>query len=346
MQYRYTLDKSPKKYICPKCHKKTFVRVIDITTGDLAPDSFGRCDRETNCGYMEIPKSDGTTVSAPDYTPPPPKPTTYHLYELLSATAKGYKENNFIQFLKTLFTPEQVKEAIQRYLIGTSKKWNGATVFWQIDDQQRIRGGKIMQYNPNTGKRIKTLEGKPLITWVHSELKLKDFNLSQCLFGLHTVNEVGNKTVAIVESEKTAIIMSLFKPEYAWLATGAKNGFKLQLLKSIKNKTIIGFPDKGCFSEWSLTAIELNRNGYNITVSDLLERASDIKQGEDLADAFILADANDKAAPVVEPQQPKRGFNPIELAVHELEQHNPAIRTLINAFDLTDTYGREIRKVV
>ena len=42
----------------------------------------------------------------------------------------------FIQFVKSLFGVDATKEIITKYLIGTSKKWKGATVFWQIDNNQ------------------------------------------------------------------------------------------------------------------------------------------------------------------------------------------------------------------
>jgi hypothetical protein len=40
-----------------------------------------------------------------------------------------------------------------------------------------------MLYNANTGKRIK--EPFNHATWVHSVLKLPEFNLQQCFFGEH-----------------------------------------------------------------------------------------------------------------------------------------------------------------
>lgn len=62
-----------------------------------------------------------------------------------------------------------------------------------------------MAYDPNTGERVKNPYAK--ITWIHQINKQWDFVLQQCLFGLHLIKENKSKTVAIVESEKTAIIM-------------------------------------------------------------------------------------------------------------------------------------------
>ena len=58
----------------------------------------------------------------------------------------------------------------------------GATIFWQVDKQMKIRTGKIILYEPNTGKRVK--DSWPNVTWVHSTIR-QDFGLSQCLYGEH-----------------------------------------------------------------------------------------------------------------------------------------------------------------
>lgn len=62
---------------------------------------------------------------------------------------------------------------------------------------------------------------------------------------MHRVNEDYQKIIAIVESEKTAIIMSLFIPDYIWIATGSNQNLKFELLKPIKKRNVVLFPDKG-----------------------------------------------------------------------------------------------------
>ncbi|WP_255347637.1 DUF6371 domain-containing protein [Flavobacterium sp. ACAM 123] len=73
--------------------------------------------------------------------------------------------------------------------------------------------------------------------------------MNQCLFGLHLINESNQKTIAVVESEKTAVLISVFKPQYTWAATGMKGGFKYENLKPIKEFKIIAFPDKSEFND-------------------------------------------------------------------------------------------------
>jgi hypothetical protein len=227
-QYKHSLEQGSKKYLCPKCSKKTFVRYIETETGSYISEEYGRCDRETNCRYHSSPKAEFTN-SFEVKTIPKPMPS-FHSYELVKASKGYYKQNNFVQFLKTIFSESVLKKLILKYLIGTSKRWNGATIFWQIDNIERIHAGKVLLYTLETGKRHKDKNGKGLIDWVHCYLKrnneLQEFNLSQCLFGLHLINETNSKTIALVKSEKTAIIMSVFKPEYTWLSTGSKSDLK------------------------------------------------------------------------------------------------------------------------
>ena len=64
-----------------------------------------------------------------------------------------------------------------------------------------------MLYSPKTGKRSKEPYHAP--NWVHKVLNLPEFSLQQCFFGEHLLK--GNtKPVAICESEKTAIIASVY----------------------------------------------------------------------------------------------------------------------------------------
>ncbi len=53
--FKYTLDKSSKKLVCPNCGKKRFVLYVDIDTGNYLTDDFGKCDREQNCNYHKAP---------------------------------------------------------------------------------------------------------------------------------------------------------------------------------------------------------------------------------------------------------------------------------------------------
>lgn len=287
--YIYSLDKSSKKFHCPSCGKKRFVRYIDQETRKYLDHEFGRCDREVNCGYFKMPN--GNEATEFKYIPQETIPPTFHDYNLVENSVYIINENNFFNYLASIFGLEVSWQIIQNYKIGTAKYFYNGTIFWQIDQNNKVRGGKIIQYQTN-GHRTKK------INWVHSYLlknrAIKNFILSQCLFGLHLIQKDKNSPIAIVESEKTACIMSVIFPDFLWMASGSLHGFTLDKLRPIKDRKIILYPDtsnpkigKSVHQIWSDYADNFNDLGYEIYVSDLLENFTNDEQkirGFDLAD--------------------------------------------------------------
>lgn len=56
--FRYELDKSSKKFSCPSCGQKRFVKYKDVTTEEYLDDQYGRCDRVNSCGHDVRPKNE------------------------------------------------------------------------------------------------------------------------------------------------------------------------------------------------------------------------------------------------------------------------------------------------
>lgn len=297
---RYTLEpyKGMKtRYHCPQCNHrgKTFARYIDTETGEHIAPEVGRCNRESKCGYHYKPseyfKDNGKPFEPmklrvqPVIRKPEP-PTSYIPAEMLKASLKGYEQNNFVRYLIERIGETDTRKAIERYLIGTSKQFDGGSVvFWQIDALGRIRTGKIMQYEPTTGKRIK--EPKEQVNWVHSLLHVK--NYQQCFFGEHLLKDK-RKPVAIVESEKTAIIASTYFPDFIWLAAGNKQGLTEQKCRALAGRAVTLFPDLKAFDQWKEKAERLSSIA-KFQVSDYLERSAtpeEKEQGLDIADFLYV----------------------------------------------------------
>ncbi|MEX2336350.1 MAG: DUF6371 domain-containing protein [Fulvivirga sp.] len=269
-------------------------------------DDKGYCH---SCDQTFITKVEKEEVEQRPVSPPPPKQVSFIDTTYLDASLKGYDQNNFVQFLINMFGKAKALQAVEDYKIGTSKRWPGATIFWQLDASGKIRSGKIMLYDPSTGKR----QNKN--SWVHSVLKLANFNLNQCLFGAHLIrSEPKNKPVSIVESEKTAIIASILRPDFIWLSNGGKAGLKASKFKFLRNRRVILFPDLtkpgdrfNCFEMWSDFANELTDYipGVTIQVSDYLETWATVEeksQGLDIADYLLKWEwdnvANEANAPI------------------------------------------------
>lgn len=285
------------RHTCPVCGKqRTFARYLDSDTGGHVAANVGRCNREDNCGYHYTPKqyfednpnqSESSTSQKLTYSPKPqqpPKPASFIPPEVFTGSLHGHSGNHFVTYLLSLFGTEITSQLISRYFIGNSKHWPGATVFYQIDTSGRVRAGKIMLYSPDTGKRVK--EPYNHLTWVHSALKLPDYNLQQCFFGEHLLKADTTKPVAIVESEKTAIIASVYIPQFIWLAAGSKNGLSPDKCQALQGRKVVLYPDLNAFEKWSEKAKEF-KSIAAFTISDLLERKAteaERAQGLDLAD--------------------------------------------------------------
>ena len=234
-------------------------------------------------------------------------PPSFIPKEKVLETLKSYEKNNFVQFLITWFGKDVAEQLTADYYIGTSNHWPGANVFWQIDKNGGCRSGKVMQYDAATGKRDRSIDP----TWMHSILGIQSFVLSQCLFGEHLAQERPNTKVCIVESEKTAIIASAYLPECVWLACGGKTMLTAGKMRAIKGRRIVLYPDAGLpdksgktpFETWSDFAADMVKDGYNVTVSDLIERKATQEErasGYDLADYLLgwsLSEFQEMAAP-------------------------------------------------
>ena len=287
MQFKYILDKSSKKFKCPKCNSLRYVRFINNETSEYIDYNFGRCDREQECGYFNLPSSNTKSIIYSSFYETKTEVPSYLDSHLVSKTLTQYENNNFTLYLKSLFDEQKVTEVINKYKIGTSKYFENSTVFWQIDNHNHVHTGKVMAYNPISGKRIKNESGSSMISWVHKIMKVKNFNLKQCLFGLHLVNSE-TKTIHLVESEKTAVVLSVLIPEFTWLATGSNGNFNLTLLEPIKGINIIAVPDAGEYLNWLEKAEQFNKLGFKINVSDFVENNKNEIKGWDLVDLITL----------------------------------------------------------
>lgn len=299
---------------CPSCGaKKRFTLYLNGDTNEPIHPTVGKCSRVIKCRYHYTPRQyfndhpelrkDAKNDILPQpknyssnylFAPKPPVSPTLPpgLIPFSFVEKSASYQSNFVRFLCEFMTEYQIKEIGEHYALGATR--NNEVIFWQIDITGKVRTGKIMQYNPETGKRIKHESGA--INWVHNKLKYsnqlpKDFNLKQCFFGEHLLKIYPDKTVAIAESEKNAIIASVFYPELNWLSCGNLNGLSIEKCKVLKGKQVILFPDLKVYDIWSKKAEDIQKQcRCKIQVSTLLENIAteeDKEQGLDIADFLI-----------------------------------------------------------
>lgn len=279
MNYRYTLQKGGKHIICPNCGKKTFKPYVESVTGEVVNSAkYGRCERISSCRYHRYPKIKENDIDSSHYVPErafiAPKPIDFVDKEIVEATFNQYKTNVFYMWLVKLFGAEVADNLRTDYNIGTAK--GNGVIFWQEDRNGNVRTGKVMYYHPN-GKRIKERN-----SWfLHSRIK-EDFNYRQCFFGLHLTTP--DKPVALCESEKTAILMSVFMPEYTWVASGGSEMLNLQRLNELPRLDMV-FADHGQFKKWEHKTRHFNRE-MDVTVEQAVQ-AGTLPDGADILDLML-----------------------------------------------------------
>lgn len=244
--YRYSLEKGSKKHHCPECGKKRFVRYIDTQTGNYLPEQYGRCDRESKCGYFLNPYKDGYAKAVweqeqgnrseiPNNWKPKrkkaiPQPTpepVFFDFDTFKQTLQPerYEKNTFIQNLfyrvQFPFEVDEVTKVIQLYRLGTVANGYraGAITFPFIDTKGNVRAVQVKQFdetNHTTGtdflhsiiEKHHARNNKPLPEWLEAYTR-QDKRIS-CLFGEHLLSKYHSNPVALVEAPKTAVYGTLY----------------------------------------------------------------------------------------------------------------------------------------
>ena len=296
------------RHACPACGDKLCFTFYVDENGEFLNEVVGRCNHESSCGYHYTPKQffADNPSARPDWKDnffriPQPVVKTKLKKQLWTITTDIVKstvnpeiDSDFTLFLTSMIGRENTVNIVKEYHIGVTKSRD--VIFYQVDTEGRCRTGKIMKYDRQTGKRIKDEKVGGRITWVHSVLEQSGnpglrlpagWELTQCLFGEHLLRQYPLKNVALVESEKTAVICSSFWPEYIWLATGGKSQLN-DRLQVLRGRKVVAFPDVDGYLEWKEKLSQVR--GLDITVSDVLEEsatAEDRVNHVDIADLLI-----------------------------------------------------------
>ncbi|MDN3205659.1 DUF6965 family protein [Algoriphagus sediminis] len=282
-EHPYILERGSRKYHCPGCKKRRFVRYVDTQTGNYLPEYFGRCDRESKCGYFLNPYQEGYTSM--DWAHHGKKPfheslsakevkkvkkvkslkkTFFYPVETLNLTRSGYERNTFIQnLLQNIpfpFELEDVEKVISLYHLGTIQNGyrRGAITFPFIDSHCNVRTIQVKQFdkqNHTTStdflhsiiEKYYSRKNQQLPKW------LEDYSNNEtkvsCLFGEHLLSKYPYNPIALVEAPKTAIYGALYfgLPEHSlellWLAVYNLSSLNFEKCKALKGRNVYLFPD-------------------------------------------------------------------------------------------------------
>ncbi len=201
--------------------------------------------------------------------------------------------NPLIDQLTILFPQTAVLKAVINYFIGFNAFKTGnpgdALIFWQINEKNQILNAKRIYYKFDCHRDKKI---PPTLMYPGNP---------QCLFGLHNLKGADPKQpIAIVESEKSALIMSIVMPKYLWMACGSLNNFNEKMLKPLRDRKIVAFPDVDIKRDkasgfsvslalWEKTVNQLRQQGWDITIDMELEKNVNSAQRMDKIDVADIA---------------------------------------------------------
>lgn len=254
--YKWMLRKGGKKEICPQCGKRRFVPYV-LTADGVTPagPEYGRCDREQSCGYQRYPSYSPWIESKPL-----PKVEVKREPILFPAawclTEQDYTKNSLFIAFKDLLGADNLKAAMRKYRVMTGA--NGECIFPQYDGWA-LRTAKAIMYD-STGHRLKGDDGESLpVWWLHKDSSVAEYvkgkELKQCFFGQHLLAEYPDYSVWVVESEKTAILMSVENEHVIFIACGGSQMLKGAIdLSVLKGRDVTLAPDDGQYWNWRRVA--------------------------------------------------------------------------------------------
>lgn len=355
---------------CPECGRKRLSAYFDRRTGDLMPTpEFGRCERINSCTYDNDPNKILGPGERLAYTPrplPPPKEPMddYRIPDqAFQSTFKDHSKNNLFRYLEHALPKGLVTKALADYRVGTylgkRTEMHGAAFFWLIGADGGIRTGHAIYYKEN-GKRIKESDDAARSCdnlWAHHAVTGKSssaLEINEPFFGEHLLPLHPEKVVAIVESEKTALIASMFYPGMIWLATGGKDKLTRRKMRAVRGRHVVLYPDldEG-YTRWRHLSEDLSAYFLvdgSLTVSDVLftiQGPGD--DGADIADFLLPVNRIEQCdldilppqapepeeVPVPEPPAPEP--DPMPPVLRRMIAKNPAIQNLIHELDLDTT---------
>lgn len=286
--YKYNLT-NKRRSDCPFCSKHgKYSAYMNTQTGELAPVEYGMC---SSCRKFKTPPNNyiiGETISEVNdeiayYEADKVNINLLHFYFTLTGTIL----NKFIEGLEIKFGIEQTKKVVDLYKLQVFE--NDGIIFPYCYTDNHLCTAKIMFFDGNL-HRIK--EGaKAFPKFLHNLIytnesgmhydfnrydtdnKIIPFKLKLCLFAHNQIINNKIKTICLVESEKTAVIMSIVMPEFIWVSSGGKTLIQSYKFLFFSGRKCLVFPDLSAddnvYKYWSEKLTYYNRKyGYDFEILD------------------------------------------------------------------------------
>lgn len=343
-----------KETFCPDCGYKKFKPYVLISTGEIISPNLGRCNREYNCTHGQDDRAvvweylKGEKIDIDELknrTPEPPKPLYLYPSDVWERFKKNALNDNLTRFIESrfgdcgdVFRLYEVGNTGQEIFIGQRKpedqngnetkdapvenyecRFADRVAFAYRDINDRLRGVKVMKYNPD-GHRAKRQtpdgKGRGIVGWLHHyDLKTQKIRIDktrnefrECFFGENLIKRTDlYKYVGIVESEKTALIGRICIPDVLFVAVGGRS--KINQYEKLANlgliqTPVIFYPDAEKDDEKEARNTQRKTNNISGDWSENLNKwhagglaknwhvskvaLNELNDGEDIADKLLI----------------------------------------------------------
>lgn len=266
----------------------------------LLPDDDGE---QTGRPTTPMPRP----IAAPRKTEPE-KPPRYFNAEIESM-AQEIEQTNLYKYLCRVWEAAEVRRAMAAYKVGrghyinapqskfnASEDWRmnpnpcrlqnstACSSFPSIDIAGNCHAIKIAPYPSTDHHRIKDAQpDKATFYWTKPEQN------EGAYFGTHLLPLRPAAPVAVVESEKTALIGFLFAPAYVWIATQSKGLLSPNSasVEALKGRELHLFPDADGLQAWGEIAAQLRAHGFKVIFRDEVIKLLPAESKADIADVII-----------------------------------------------------------
>lgn len=235
-----------------------------------------------------------TPQRKPLQAPTAPKPVNPNVYyipkEMIEQGATQVQETGLYKFLCNEFDRGEVEEVLRKYKVGASKYTTNeglrAVSFPLINREGNCIDCKIFHIDPETGSR-KTAPPLMKGDGKHRQDLKSTFALAMmkdpdnpgkrlnerrdqnwAYFGEHLLKDLNpdNSVIGIVESEKTALILSVAYPSVTWIATGSISNLTPERFAPYFGFNCTIYPDRDGYDKWKDKAKALALQGYKVKV--------------------------------------------------------------------------------
>ena len=234
---------------------------------------------------------------------------------------------------------DRIQKVLEAYRVGTmtTSRNEQFTIFWYSDEDGCLCTGKMIRYRYDGHRMKKENPGDYVNDWIHAWLyrspvstfyDREKVDWKRTYFGMHLVDRLPGATINIVESEKTALIMSIAYGDsgrQVWLACGSMTNLTREKLRPLidRHRYIVLYPDRDGVERWKDTANAIGYGRLTVNTDPVLKwwRSCDGPKA-DIADVVLrMIDGSHDWSPI-----------------SGLAQENPAVKTLMDRLDLKPVY--------